>query len=113
MKVKIRHRRRADDDHAADHEEHEDVGRAWTPAAAAAAAAPAAGAALNRRQAREAAGRANRDAELEEDSTTRTAKSTMSAPDAREDVGAADDGDGCAKTMTVCAARTDYPRRPG
>ena len=65
MKVKIRHRRRADDDHAADHEEHEDVGRAWTPAAAAAAAAPAAGAALNRRQAREAAGRANRDAELE------------------------------------------------
>ena len=35
------------------------------------------------------------------DSTTRTTKSTMSAPDAREDAGAADDGDGCAKTMTV------------
>ena len=48
-----------------------------------------------------------------EDSTTRTAKSTTSAPDARGDVGAADDGDGCAKTMTVCAARTDCPRRPG
>ena len=53
----------ADDDHAADHEDDEDAGRAWTPVAPAAAA----GATLNRRQAREAAGRANRDEELEEE----------------------------------------------
>ena len=48
-----------------------------------------------------------------EDSTTKMTKSTMSAPTLPKNVGAADDADGCTTTMTVCAARTDYPRRPG
>ena len=47
------------------------------------------------------------------DSTTKTTKSTMSMTTLPRNVGAADDGGGCTTTMTVCAARTDYPRRPG
>ena len=45
--------------------------------------------------------------------TTKTTKSTMSMTTLPRNVGAANDGDDCAKTMMVCAARTDYPRRPG
>ena len=83
-----------DDDHAADHEDDADAGLVWTPVAAA-------GAAPNRRQAREAAGRANRDEELEEGLDDEDDEEHDERPDACEDVGAADDGDGCAKTMTV------------
>ena len=50
----------------------------------------------------------------EKDSTTTTTtKSTMSMTTLAKNAGAAADGDGCTKTTTVCAARTDYPRRPG
>ena len=47
------------------------------------------------------------------DSTTKMTKSTMSMTALSKNVRAAADGDDCAKTMTVCAARTDCPRRPG
>ena len=51
---------------------------------------------------------------LAKDSTTKTTtKSTMSMTTLAKNAGAAADGDGCTKTTTVCAARTDYPRRPG
>ena len=96
----------ADDDHAADHEDDEDAGRAWTPAATA-------GAAPNRRQSREAAGRANRDEELEEGLDDEDDEEHDEHATLPRNVGAANDGDDCAKTMMVCAARTDCPRRPG
>ena len=51
-----------------------------------------------------------------EDSTTKMTKSTMSTMSMTtlpRNFGAADDGDGGTKTMVVCAARTDFPRRPG
>ena len=50
-----------------------------------------------------------------EDSTTKMTKSTMSTMSMTtlpRNFGAADDGDGGTKSMVVCAARTDCPRRP-
>ena len=50
----------------------------------------------------------------EKDSTTKkTTQSTMSMTTLAKNAGAATDGDDCAEAKTVCAARTDYPRRPG